>query len=425
MTNHPGAVAVPTSAWYGDEWIDLAFPDEWDIDVRRMAGETAPALTGDEIRDSLRRTLDTPTLSELAAQRERAVVLFDDLTRPAPVGRIAPFVIDELLAGGMKAEQIRFVAALGSHLPMTHDELVLKLGQEIVERFPVFNHNCYENLVEVGETTLGTKLLVNREVMNCDLRIGIGGSIPYWTPGNYGGGAKIVMPGICGIDSIQHHHFQAPAIAVERNDSRVGALAEGGRDALRVNMEEAARIVGLDMKVDIVINARREPVKLLAGDPASVWRDARRFGNTHYVTDPGSSADIVVMNSYPQEEQIQASVGLAAPTLRQGGDLVALSHSPKGIGLNHYLHGQWGTDYGGREWHSGLAWNIEAADRVFVISPHLARSAQLSAVENPKVRWYPSWEKALPELTSDHGSGTRVNVFPYAAIQTTFIPALS
>ena len=426
MTSKYCVVTVPTAAWYGDEWIELPFPEGWEVEVRRMAGESAPALSDDEIRESLQSSLDAPDLRELAGERERAVILFDDLTRPTPVWRIVPFVLEELFAGGMRPDQIRFVAAFGSHFPMTLDELTLKLGRDIVERFPVYNHNCYEslNLVEVGTTSLGTTVQANREVMGCDLKVGIGGSIPYWSPGNYGGGAKIILPGVCGLDTIQHHHFRVPNIASERNDCRLGNLAEGGRDALRVNMEEAARFVGLDIKVDVAINARREPVKLFVGDPISIWSSARRFGNTHYVTDPGSPADVVVVNSYPQEAQPTAAAGLGLPTLREGGDLVALSHSPKGIGLNHYLHTRWGTDYGGREWSPGMAWNVEQAGRIFVVSPYTSRSDQLSDLENPKVRWHRSWEEALPELAVGHGPGTRVNVFPYAAIQAAFVPAL-
>jgi len=390
-----------------------------------MAGEAAPALSDDEIRGSLQGSLDAPTVRELAGERERAVILFDDLTRPTPVARIAPLVVEELLAGGMKPEQIRFLAAFGSHFPMTRDELVLKLGGEIIERFPVFNHNCYENLVEVGTTSLGTKVLVNREVMSCDLKIGIGGSVPYWSPGNYGGGAKIVLPGICGLDTIQHHHFGVSKIAAGSDDPRLGDLAEGGRDALRLNMEEAARLVGLDIKVDVAINARREPVRLFVGDPISVWEPARRFGNTHYVTDPGSPADVVVANSYPQEAQPATAAWIGLPTLREGGDLVALSCSPKGMALNHYLHTRWGTDYGGREWSPGMDWNVERAGAILVISPYISRSEQLSDLENPKVHWHRSWEEALPELVARRGPKARVNVFPYASIQTVFVPALS
>ena len=425
MISQQTSVSVPHSAWYGDEWIDLDFPDGWEVDVRRMAGGTAPALTDDEIRESLQHSLDAPKIRQLAGERKRAVVLFDDMTRPTPTSRVATLVIEELLAGGMKEDQIRFVAAFGTHMTMTRADFVQKLGSNLVGRFPVYNHNCFENLIEVGATELGTEMLVNREVMSCDLKIGIGGSIPYWDPGNYGGGAKIVLPAISGIDSIHHHHFKASTIAAERNDPRVGVLAKGGRDALRVNMEDAARLVGLDVKVDIAINGRREPAKLLVGDPISIWDEARRFGNTHYVTDFGSPADVVVVNSYPQEDQPGGSLGLTVPTLLEGGDLVVLSNSPHGLALQHYLLGRWGTEYGGREWGGGASWEIESAGRIFIVSPYISRAEQLSALENSKVRWLRNWEEVLPELTARHGSTTRVNVFPYAAIQTTFMPALS
>ena len=76
---------------------------------------------------------------------------------------------------------------------MLRDELAKKLGEDTVKHYPVFNHNIYEHLVYKGETQLGTPLWFNREVVNCDLKIALGGLIPYWGKGLFGGGAKMIL----------------------------------------------------------------------------------------------------------------------------------------------------------------------------------------------------------------------------------------
>ena len=38
-------VVVPILAWYGDETLDLDFPENWDVIVCNMAGADAPALS--------------------------------------------------------------------------------------------------------------------------------------------------------------------------------------------------------------------------------------------------------------------------------------------------------------------------------------------------------------------------------------------
>ena len=40
------SVQVLTGAWYGDREVDLAFPDDWDINV--IAYEKHPVLTQDQ-----------------------------------------------------------------------------------------------------------------------------------------------------------------------------------------------------------------------------------------------------------------------------------------------------------------------------------------------------------------------------------------
>ena len=100
-------------------------------------------------------------------------------------------------AGGIKDEQIRFLSAPGTHRYMTYQELAAKLGADILEKYPVYQHNAYENTVFVGNTSNGTPVYINREFLSCDLRLGIGSIIPHHSAG-FGAGAKIILAGHCG-----------------------------------------------------------------------------------------------------------------------------------------------------------------------------------------------------------------------------------
>ena len=157
------SVTIPIACWRDNTTLDLDMPDEWEVTECIMTGHDAPEMTDDKIKEAFSRPLGTPTLREMAGGKQQVVILFDDLIRPTPVYRVVPFVIDELHQAGITDDQIRFIAAIGTHAPMTRAEMVKKLGAEIVEKYPVYNHNIFDNVVEVGRTSFDTPVFINRE----------------------------------------------------------------------------------------------------------------------------------------------------------------------------------------------------------------------------------------------------------------------
>ena len=135
------SITMRIDAFRNDKEIELKFPEGWDITECRMAGHDRPALSGDGMRSALRNTIGTPRLSEMAKGAKKVCILFDDIAKPTPIGRILPFVLEELHAGGVTDEQIRLVCAPGTHRPMIYPEFVAKLGRDIVEKYPVYNHS--------------------------------------------------------------------------------------------------------------------------------------------------------------------------------------------------------------------------------------------------------------------------------------------
>jgi nickel-dependent lactate racemase len=170
----PIKVEVPAWEWHGWKTEELEFPDGWAVHEQRMAGHDAKALTHGEISEGLEHPVGTPPLSELAKGRKRCVILFDDMTRPTKTLQMIPAVLDELHAGGLEDDQVVFVMAPGSHGPRLLSDFQKKLGRDVPERFLVFNHNAYENLEYLGDTSRGTPVKINREVMSCDLKVTIG-----------------------------------------------------------------------------------------------------------------------------------------------------------------------------------------------------------------------------------------------------------
>jgi len=400
-------ISLTINGFYGDDEIELALPDYWEVDVRRMEGHGQPALTDDQIRERLAHPYGTPPLRELARGKKEAVIVFDDLPKPTRTDKLAPLVIEELHAGGITDEHIRFIVALGTHRMLTQPEFAAKLGWDIVEKYMVYNHSIWENLVFKGNTGMGTPVYINREFDACDLRIGIGSLMPHVSAG-FGGGAKIVMPGVSGMETIKYHHTNKHANAqLNRVDD----------NSFRLDMEEVARLAGLHFKVDVIMNEKRETIGLFCGDFVEEHREAVKLARQTYATDLGQDADIVISNAFPDEPQIVRAYWPIPATLKEGGDVVVLTHFWEGQNLQG-LVARYGTDFGGVMWKPRLrAGALAKAARLFVMAPFLSKYDREESGPSEKMIWHTRWEDILAELVAKHGPGAKVVVYPYTALQ--------
>ncbi|NUM74751.1 DUF2088 domain-containing protein [candidate division KSB1 bacterium] len=196
-------INIPWAAWFGDGAVALDFSENWEVQVHAM--RDAPALNPAEVNAASTRTIGSPPLRELAASCRTVAIAVDDLSRPTPAHLILPAVIAELIEAGIQPENISFVISLGSHTALTEDDLIKKLGKEIVARHRVVNHDCHGELVDIGVSVGKVPVKINAEFMAADLKILLGSVVPHAFAG-YSGGAKMVLPGLSNIESIEWTH---------------------------------------------------------------------------------------------------------------------------------------------------------------------------------------------------------------------------
>ncbi|MBP1716267.1 MAG: hypothetical protein H6Q42_4470 [Deltaproteobacteria bacterium] len=287
-------IPIPSRLWYENKEWDLSFPDRWQVDNLNAPGFDKPGLSSAQIGERVEHPFAGPSLEDLARGKNQAVIVFDDMTRPTPVKDIAPHILQILHRAGMKKDQIRFIWALGTHAAYDMIHARKKLGEEIVESYAVYNHDSFQNTVRVGRTPTGVELWFNREFMACDLKIGIGCITPHVHVG-YGGGAKIALPGVAGIETINQFHNQ-----LFRDRSRTG-LGNFGNNIMREECDAAGDLVGLNFKVDCLLNRRGQITSLYAGSFRATHQAGGDEGKEHYGIPYTAGYDLVVANSYASE----------------------------------------------------------------------------------------------------------------------------
>ncbi len=245
-----------------------------------------------KVLERLRSPIGVEPLFQRVKRAKRISIVVDDLTRQTPISEVLPAVIDELLEHGVAERDIKVWIATGMHRLMNAAEQKTKVGKEIYERFETRAHNCDDekNLVFLGETSRGAPLWLNKEIFESDMIIGIGGILLHWFAG-YGGGAKIILPGISGRKTtIANHNILEPTCSVCR--------LEG--NPIRQEMEEAARKANLYMKIDCVMNGDNELVDLYAGDFIQAHREAvKKYDEIYGVPFP-RKAEIVLTSTMPK-----------------------------------------------------------------------------------------------------------------------------
>jgi nickel-dependent lactate racemase len=108
-----------------------------------------------------------------------------------------PVVLGKLAEIGVPDRNIKVVIARGTHRRLSPSDMEAKVGKEAVGRFEVKNHENDKDLVHLGESKKGTPVWINRTVVEADVRIEIGNVCAHPVAG-YGGGAKIIVPGVAG-----------------------------------------------------------------------------------------------------------------------------------------------------------------------------------------------------------------------------------
>ena len=403
------SVTIPTHEFFGDieERIDL--PASWEVNVMKMAGHDAAPLSPEEIRRRIQNPIGTRPLRELAAGKKRVVITFDDLERPTPAHEIAPPVLEELKAAGVPDESILFLAALGTHRPLPSDEVARKLGADVIRRYAWINHNCFENLKDIGDTSRRNRIKVNQTFAAADLRITLNG-IKIHQRAGYGGGAKSILPGVASIDSVRYNH---ETIGGSSRDNGLKIF----HNEVRLDMEEAARMAGIDFSVQVVYNRRRRTCAVFAGDINEAHHAACRMANLHYRTPTFKGADIVIANNYPQNIQSDKGPDWVNRSLREGGTGVLIIQNPHVMTSWNYWNESTTYRNGRTYWDMMAARKSRGSSALLIYSQYLDQRSLNYPLFPAGTLFARTWDDVIAQLRARHKGDARVAVYPYCAIQ--------
>ena len=333
--HQPVAVNLP----YGEEFLRFEIPAANLLaigtprPVRPRPGLAAELTREpvDEIRRALANPIGAPRLCEAVLGAGSAVILADDMTRLTPVELLIPALLDELDLGGLRDDQVTVVIALGTHRPMTDEEITAHFGREVVERVRVINNPWQEpaEMVDLGVTRQGTPVSVSRVVMEAGFLIGVGSIVPHHIPG-YSGGAKIVQPGVTGAATTGATHY----LSTRSARSYLGQV----ENPVRAEIEDIAVRVGLKAILNGVLDTSGRLVQAFYGDFIQAHRAGVAVARRVYGVPLPGPADIVVAGSHPCDIEFwQAHKALypAEMALKPGGTIIVVTPCPEGGSVMH------------------------------------------------------------------------------------------
>ena len=312
--------------YYEGKKVEFEIPSGWEVLYGKEIVAARPCNDPvEEVRRSLDQPIGSPTIEDLASRAGRAVILFDDLTRPTPAQIAFPEVLNRLNKGGLHDSRVTAVCATGTHSPPDEAGLQRKMGAEAYGRlYPrVFCHDARSRAnVPVGRTSRGALIEINSHVAEADLIMGIGACFPHGWAG-FGGGSKIVMPGVCGFQSIAAHH-----LTWLRNPHTHCGIVEG--NLFYEESNEIARMIGFKFKIDFLLNFKGEVIRIFSGDVIEEHAEAIKRCIQTTAADLPRKADVTISAAYPLEMGNQSikSLTTAASITQPGGQIIWVAPQP-------------------------------------------------------------------------------------------------
>ena len=267
--------------------VDVRVPDD-QITIAQAKYTPATQSWEQVVEAGLRDPIGAPPLRSHNLKGKKIALITDDWGRPTPAHRVLPAVLRELHAAGATTENITILTGTGVHLPMNREDLIRKVGQELVDTYHCVPHDAFDegNHTYVGLSPRGTPLWLNSIVAAADFKVVVGRIAQHNTHG-YEGGAKMITPATSHWLSVLRNH--------SCNFSPYCEYGSYGLNPSRADVDDIGDMVHLEYIVNFVVNRFGEPLRAFCGHRILAHRAGIAFGDREvWGAEIGRKADLTI-----------------------------------------------------------------------------------------------------------------------------------
>jgi len=326
---------------YGRAGLTVDLPHEARVTVIRKHPMIPLADPLAEVKKAIETPVQSDPLAKLGRGKKNVCILICDVTRPVPNETILPPLLDALCAAGIAKENILILVATGLHRPNEGKELQEIIGSdEIYNSMRVENHFARDPKahVELGKTSSGIPIALDRRFVEADLKIVTGLVEPHFMAG-YSGGRKVVVPGVAYQDTILKLH----TAHILEHCKAVNCVIEG--NPLHDEQMEIIRRLGGILALNVVIDDERRLGFVNFGEIETSHLEAVAFMRKYAeVRIPRRFKTIVTTSAgYPLDktyyQTIKGMVGVL-DVLEPGGNIIIASECSEGMGSREFVEAQ-------------------------------------------------------------------------------------
>lgn len=304
--------------------------------------ETQTPLTDVQIGHKLDNPIGSASIEEIVQPGETVLIVVPDATRQTACGQVVNLLVRRLIANGTNAFDIRIIFATGIHRPVTEAERRSILTPFIAQRIKTLNHGPRDlmQIMNLGETSGGIPIELNRALLEHDHVILIGGVTFHYFAG-FTGGRKLVCPGLASSKTVSATHRLAFDCERKTRADGVDLARLDGNPVHEAFMEVVGKI-NPSFAISTIVNDAGEAVDLFCGDWTTSHRVAcDKYAADHTITIP-EKRELVIAScgGFPHDiNMIQAHKTLetASRACAGGGTIVLLAECADGLGRKDFL----------------------------------------------------------------------------------------
>jgi len=318
---------------YGKGTKTLHVPDK--ADVTLMKPREMPTIP--DLPAALNEAFNAP-LGALPLEKQprpcKVAIAVPDETRPAPLKQLLPVLLQRIFQAWpqLRPEDVALVVGGGLHPAPDAGQLARILPDDL-PGCTVISHDALTSpMHSYGHTSWGTPVEVNSAIGQADFKIVVGMVDPHQFQGMTGGSKGITI-GCASKAMIERNHS-----LMANHAARVGNIVD---NPTRLDLNEAGRMIGIDLAVNVCLNPAKQAVGLFVGEPEAALQAGAAITEQVYGLPLDRPFEIVIASCGGEPKDIclyqaQKGLNMASQCAEDGGKILLLAACGQGVGDPHY-----------------------------------------------------------------------------------------